>query len=145
MAEPPSPAVTVDADSVIERCAALCDERASHWRKNAHDARGEDEVRIALGMWTGFESAASHIRTLKSEFPSLSQEGWRDIASAPKDGTPITAARTVRYLPYKPDGRRQMQTDGRWQEWNGYGWRNCEGDPGKWLPPPPSVTESPNG
>ena len=66
MAEPTSPAVTVDADSVIERCAALCDERAAHWRKNAHDARGEDEVRIALGMWTGFESAASHIRALKS-------------------------------------------------------------------------------
>ena len=28
---------------------------------------------------------------------------WLPISSAPMDGTPIAAQRTVRYLPYKPE------------------------------------------
>ena len=35
--------------------------------------------------------------------------------------------RPVRWLPYKPDGRRQMKQRGRWQEMNEYGgWGNCK-------------------
>lgn len=62
------------------------------------------------------------------------QNDWRPIETAPKDGTPIAAQRTVRYLPYKPEGKRQMKADGRWQEHNGYGWENCREDPEMWQP-----------
>ncbi len=32
----------------------------------------------------------------------------------------------IRFLPYKPDGRRQMGKRGRWQRMNEYGgWENC--------------------
>lgn len=64
------------------------------------------------------------------------RQGWQDISTAPRDGTPITVGQTMRYLPYKPDGKRQMQAEGRWQAWNGYGWTNCE-DPEQWMPTPP--------
>ena len=37
---------------------------------------------------------------------------------------------TVRWEPYKPDGRRQMRAAGRWQEQGGSGdywsWQNCD-------------------
>ena len=63
---------------------------------------------------------------------------WRDIETAPKDGTPVEGSEMYRYLPYKPEGRRQMKADGRWQRWNGYGWENSEPPHGwKTLPEPP--------
>lgn len=52
------------------------------------------------------------------------------------DGTPIVTTKTVRYLPYKPDGQRQMKKHGRWQEFNGYGWDNCKEDTIAWMPLP---------
>lgn len=58
---------------------------------------------------------------------------WRDIATAPKNGTPIVGAELYRYLPYKPEGVRQMKRHGRWQRWNGYGWDNSE-PPESWMP-----------
>jgi hypothetical protein len=60
--------------------------------------------------------------------------GWQPIESAPEDGTPIITSRIVRYLPYKPDGQRQMKAKGRWQEHNGYGWENTQLDPVEWQP-----------
>lgn len=60
----------------------------------------------------------------------------KPIESAPLDGTPIQVPHTVRYLPYKPDGKRQMKADGRWQEHNGYGWQNINWEPTKWLGEP---------
>ena len=59
---------------------------------------------------------------------------WEPINTAPKDGTPITVGTLVRYLPYKPDGKRQMAKNGRWQEWNGYGWSNIDWEPTEWVP-----------
>lgn len=59
---------------------------------------------------------------------------WRDISTAPKDGTPIITGHLVRYLPYKKDGKRQMKKPGRWQEWNGYGWSNIDWEPESWQP-----------
>jgi hypothetical protein len=63
---------------------------------------------------------------------------WGPIETAPKDGTPMSAYRTVRYLPYKIDGKRQMKVNGRWQEFNGYGWTNCD-EPNGWRPLPPTT------
>jgi hypothetical protein len=66
-------------------------------------------------------------------------DGWQDISTAPKDGTPIVVGHLVRYLPYKPDGQRQMKAEGRWQEWNGYGWSNIDWVPTQWMPAPPAM------
>lgn len=82
-----------------------------------------------------------YVRTLLAIIDRLSTSptpgGWRPIVEAARDGTPMLASRTVRYLPYKPDGKRQMRADGRWQEWNGHGWTNCTDDPESFMPAPP--------
>lgn len=47
----------------------------------------------------------------------------------------------VRFLPYKPDGKRQMGKRGRWQTLNEYGgWDNCS-DPEYILPGPVNPIE----
>lgn len=60
--------------------------------------------------------------------------GYQSIENAPKDGTPIVTGHLVRYLPYKPQGAKQMGKAGRWQEWNGYGWSNIDWEPTGWRP-----------
>lgn len=39
-----------------------------------------------------------------------------------------------RWVPYKPDGRRQMKKPGRWQRATEYGWENDELPEGEWRP-----------
>lgn len=62
---------------------------------------------------------------------------WMDIATAPKDGTPIRGAEFYRYQPYKPEGRRQMRVAGRWQRKTEYGWENSAA-PESWQPISPT-------
>jgi hypothetical protein len=55
--------------AVLEEAAALCDARAISWQKTTHASGDEPSRSRALGLWTGFESAAKHIRALKSAPP----------------------------------------------------------------------------
>lgn len=84
--------------------------------------------------------AKKELSALRTKLESAVEAGkadkWLPIATAPKDGTVVVSHRSVRYLPYKPDGKRQMKTEGRWQEHNGYGWENCKEPPTGWMPMP---------
>ena len=53
---------------------------------------------------------------------------WSTNAPPRKPGTYISvrAIETYRWLPYKPDGARQMLRKGRWQKFDGYGFTNAE-------------------
>ena len=96
-------------------------------RLRAHDAGAQ--ARVA--------EQAAEIERLRS------LTTWRPIAEAPRDGTPIVGAETYRYQPYKPDGRRQMRSAGRWQRATEYGWHN-DNPPAAWMPadalPPSTVS-----
>lgn len=67
-------------------------------------------------------------------------DAWQPIATTPPDGhlvqhVNVRSVSTYRYLPYKPDGRRQMKADGRWQIHTGYGWTNAPLPEGaEWTP-----------
>lgn len=74
-------------------------------------------------------------------------DGWRDIATAPKDGTPVLGyAEDWIHDDYNPSGIRECfcDGDGFWQspEWNNYQdvYETGDGSPTHWqpLPPPPS-------
>src|SRR5689334_22073781 len=69
----------------------------------------------------------THWAVLEQE-PTLSSSAlgveWQPIETAPRDGTPVLGGVTYRYLPYKPEGKRQMKSDGRWQRATDYGWEN---------------------
>jgi len=64
----------------------------------------------------------------------MTENKWLPIEQAPRDGTPVAAYRTVRFMPYKPAARKQGYPEGRWQEFNGYGWENCKDDPVEYMP-----------
>jgi hypothetical protein len=108
-----------------------------------HDGRHQDRKHISTVMWTTEQSTAKELEGLRKR---LEEADWRSIETAPRDGTPIASYRSVRYLPYKPDGKRQMRAEGRWQESNGYGgWENCKEDPAEWRPFYASMNETPEG
>lgn len=52
-------------NDALEEAAALCDWRATSWRETAHNAADDTYRNRAIGMWTGFEAAAQHIRARK--------------------------------------------------------------------------------
>jgi hypothetical protein len=53
---------------------------------------------------------------------------WRPVSEAPQVAGHIIVrlVTTYRWLPYKPDGRRQMGRPGRWQAATEYGWTNAK-------------------
>lgn len=61
---------------------------------------------------------------------------WIDSTEKlPKNCQPVYAKRLVRYKLYKPQSQQfKRGIKGRWQEFNGYGWDNCE-PPVEWLNP----------
>lgn len=69
---------------------------------------------------------------------------WQPIETAPRDGTPVVGSELYRFLPYKPEGKRQMKADGRWQRWNGYGWENSA-PPESWMPAARAAIEGEKG
>jgi len=89
--------------------------------------------------------ARCYAAMLSSAPPPPAVEGWRDIATAPRDGTPILVANACNGAVY----------DARWEErgGNGPGWVDgvidlCEDEivysPSHWqpLPPPPAESEA---
>jgi hypothetical protein len=57
---------------------------------------------------------------------------WR-TDKPPEDGTMVLVPQSWRYVFYKPDGRRQMGTKGRWQRATDYGWENTGCAPEIWA------------
>jgi hypothetical protein len=114
-------------------------------QKKMADTPDFDQIARAWINWyceTG-RLAGEGVPSLSALLRKTAGRGWMPISEAPKDGTPLLSSRMVRYMPYKPDGRRQMKADGRWQEWNGYGWRYCEDEPTEYMsiPSPPATGE----
>lgn len=56
--------------------------------------------------------------------------------SLPADSTPVLGhfTKLVRFHRYKPNSEQAKRgIEGRWQEWNGHGWTNCD-EPDSWEP-----------
>lgn len=73
--------------------------------------------------------------------PVAGEGEMQSIDSAPKDGTPVLVVTSYRYLPYKPEGRRQMKSPGRWLRATEYGWENAPA-PEQWLTDAPKPPQS---
>ena len=75
----------------------------------------------------------------------MHDQQWRPITEAVGVAGNVIQVRRVeayRWLPYKPDGRRQTGKTGRWQVFDGYGWRNAELPEGaEFAPLPPRQSE----
>lgn len=67
--------------------------------------------------------------------------GWTEGEPPPPDRLAMYYVRMIevfRWLPYRPDGARQMRRSGRWQKHQGYGFENHEWPDGvQWRPVPP--------
>lgn len=60
------------------------------------------------------------------------------MGDAPRDGSPVAVVSVVRWNAYKPRSEQARRgLAGRWQEFDGYGWRNCTNEPEEWLRPMP--------
>ena len=63
---------------------------------------------------------------------------WQPIETAPRDGTVISVATMVRWTRYKAGAPKWAQKlGGRWQYFDGFGWRNFDEKPDYWMPLPP--------
>ncbi|MBS4049015.1 MAG: hypothetical protein KG075_21905 [Alphaproteobacteria bacterium] len=110
------------ADLLTTQSALI--ETLTRERDEARERAGELEK---LVIWSADEKRAAEA--------ALAERNFKPVSEAPKDGTPIAGLEAYRYQPYKPDGTRQMNKDGRWQRWNGFGWDNSP-EPEAWLPMP---------
>jgi hypothetical protein len=121
----------------------------------AHDGECEANTLTGNGCTCGYNAASKRVLDLAEQVASTPQpEGWRDISSAPKGGDRpvyinVRSISTYRWLPYKPDGRRQMGKVGRWQVAAGEygGWDNADlPQGGEWIPHPqfPQPPSEPN-
>ncbi len=52
----------------------------------------------------------------------------------PENGNPVEVKIVMRYKRYKPQAIKQGYKGGRWQEWNGYGWKNTDIEVTEYLP-----------
>lgn len=131
-----------DIRTIKEALQSVLDENDGHEinpsNYNHDDACGLNQGYVNL--WTGIEEAIKALTALGR----VEMAGWMPISEAPLNGTPLAGYRTIRYLPYKPDGQRQMNKPGRWQEHNGHGWENCQDEPDMFqlLPQPTAPIES---
>lgn len=85
------------------------------------------------------KSAAAGASRCAATEPSCQSE-WQPTSSAPAkpgDYIEVRSVTVYRWLPYKPDGARQMKKKGRWQAHDGYGFTNEElPENAEWRPLP---------
>lgn len=61
---------------------------------------------------------------------------WVELPQEPKNCEIVQIIRTARFKTYKPQSSQYKSgIRGRWQEFNGFGWSNCE-TPSFWRPAP---------
>ncbi len=113
-----------------EHFAASNARRGPAWERKAHAhawAGMVQAIRIVDQALSDHTVRDLEVVPARAVTPGIEPEQWRDISTAPEDGSYINvrSVTTYRYLLYKPDGRRQMGTRGRWQSATEHGWANA--------------------
>jgi hypothetical protein len=114
-----------------ERCAKACDNSSRAYEALVPSHRGLVLKHRTEGMAHGARLAASKIRALE---PASGEfvVGWRDIRSAPKDGTPFLAWEGEERGPFKCWMHQGFSTD----EYYWMDHQDSEPDPTHWMPLP---------
>lgn len=96
--------------------------------------------------WLGENAAKDTVATAKAAAQADYESRIRSALASPVEGwrpgpppadcgyVDVREVTTYRYLPYKPDGRRQMRAPGRWQRATEHGFENCAPPTGEWRP-----------
>ncbi len=66
---------------------------------------------------------------------------YKEMGSCPDEPVNVLIQKLMRYKKYKPQARKQGFPEGRWQEWNGWGWENTEETPIMWKSARPQESE----
>lgn len=57
---------------------------------------------------------------------------YQTMDAMPDEPVNVLVQKLMRYKKYKAQARKQGYPDGRWQVWEGWGWKNTEDTPVMW-------------